>query len=58
VIGDNERCYVISNYDDIDGSIIEFKEVFNQAYGHSFGSLIINSTADKLYLETELVQGK
>ena len=57
-IKDNELCFVISNYDDIDGQIIEFKEAFEKVYGRGFGSLIINCSADKLYLETELVQGK
>jgi hypothetical protein len=57
-IRDNELCYVISNYDDIDGQLIEFTEGFDKVYGRGFGSLIINSAADKLYLETELVQGK
>jgi PAS domain-containing protein len=57
-IKDNELCYVISNYDDIDGRLIEFNEAFEKIYGRGFGSLIINSSADKLYLETELVQGK
>jgi hypothetical protein len=57
-ISDSELCYVISNYDDIDGKVIEFKEAFEKVYGRGFGSLIINSAADKLYLETEVVQGK
>lgn len=55
---DNELCYVISNHDDIDGQTIEFEKAFVKAYGRGFGSLIINSSGDKLYLETELVQGK
>jgi hypothetical protein len=57
-IKENELCYVISNYDDIDEQLIGFAEAFEKIYGRGFGSLIINSTADKLYLETELVQGK
>lgn len=57
-IKDNELCYVISNYDDIDRQVIGFTEAFEKIYGRGFGSLIINSSADKLYLETELVQGK
>jgi hypothetical protein len=57
-IKDNELWYVISNYDDIDGQVIEFAEAFEKVYGRGFGSLVINSSADKLYLETELVQGK
>jgi hypothetical protein len=57
-INDNELCYIISNYDDIDGQLIEFNDAFEKVYGRGFGSLIINTSADKLYLETELVQGK
>jgi hypothetical protein len=55
---DNELCYIISNHSDIDGEITDFRDAFDKVYGRSFGSLIINSTADKLYLETEVVQGK
>lgn len=55
---DNELCYIISNHSDIDGQIIPFDKAFEDVYGRGFGSLIINSSADKLYLETELVQGK
>jgi len=57
-ISDNELCYVISNHDDIDGKVMAFNEAFSEVYGRGFGSIIINSTGDKLYLETELVQGK
>ena len=57
-ISENELCYMISNHNDIDGKIMEFGEAFKNVYGRGFGSLIINSSADKLYLETELVQGK
>lgn len=57
-IKDKEQCYVISNHDDIDDQMIPFVEAFDKAYGRGFGSLIINSSADKLFLETELVQGK
>jgi hypothetical protein len=57
-IKDKELFYVISNYDDIDGKIISFDEAFDKVYGRGFGSLIINGSADRLYLETELVLGK
>lgn len=57
-LSDNELCYVISNYDDIDGKIVEFQKAFEKVYGRGFGSIIINISADKLYLETELEQGK
>ena len=57
-ISDNELCYIISNYKDIDGQTTEFKNAFDQVYGRGFGSIIINGSADKLYLETEIIQGK
>ena len=57
-ISDNELCYVISNYPDIDGQTTEFKKAFDEVYGQGFGSIIINGSADKLYLETEIQQGK
>jgi hypothetical protein len=57
-VKDNELCYIISNYDDIDGLLIEFNDAFDKVYRRGFGSLIINASADKLYLETEVVQGK
>lgn len=57
-IKETELCFVISNYSDIDGQTLPFDKAFDAVYGRGFGSLIINSTSDKLYLETELVKGK
>jgi hypothetical protein len=57
-INENEICYVISNHDDMDGQSEEFQKAFNKVYGRGFGSLIINSSGDKFYLETEVIQGK
>ncbi len=57
-IKDEELCYIISNYDDIDGLIIKFIVAFDNAYGRGFGTLILTCAGDKLYLETEFVQGK
>lgn len=57
-IKDNDLCYVISNYDDIDGVTEEFSNAFDKVYGRGFGSLVITASGDKFYLETELVQGK
>ena len=57
-LSDNELCYIISNHDDIDGQTTGFKKAFDQVYGRGFGSIIVNGSADKLYLETELQQGK
>jgi hypothetical protein len=55
---DTELCYIISNHSEIDGQSFPFEEAFDEVYGRTFGSLIINSFGDKLYLETEVVQGK
>ena len=57
-IRDNELCYVISNYEDIDGKMDEFCKAFGKVYGRGFGSLVIAVSGDRFYLETELVQGK
>jgi len=57
-ISDNESCYVISNYDDIDGETIEFEKAFGQVYGRGLGSIIATGSGEKIYLETELEQGK
>jgi hypothetical protein len=56
-IKDTDRCYVISNYDDVDGHELKFKKAFDKIYGRGLGSLIIASSGDKIYLETEQVQG-
>jgi len=53
-IAENETCYVISNYDDIDNQFLPFKEAFDNSYSRGFASLIINKTCDKLFLETEI----
>ena len=57
-IKDDEMCYVISNYDDVDGTTDEFRKAFDKVYGRGFASLVITVPGDKFYLETELVQGK
>jgi hypothetical protein len=56
-IKDNERCYVISNYDDVDGQEFEFNYAFDKVYGRGLASIIVSKAGDKLYLETEQVQG-
>jgi hypothetical protein len=54
----NDLCYVISNYDDVDGQTLEFTKAFDKVYGRGFGSLVITVSGDKFYLETELEYGK
>ena len=57
-ISDKEKCYLISNYDDIDGQVMEFKYAFDKSYGRGFATLIMSVRGDKLYLETEIDYGK
>jgi hypothetical protein len=57
-VADNDRCYLISNYDDIDGSVMEFKAAFRASYGRGFATIIVTVSGDKLYLETEIDYGK
>jgi hypothetical protein len=52
-IRDTELCYVISNYDDVDGQVFEFSHAFQKVYARGFASIITNLSADKMYLETE-----
>ncbi|MBA4056927.1 MAG: hypothetical protein C0490_19590 [Marivirga sp.] len=54
---DTDFCYVISHYSEFDDKIIDFKTAFDGIYGKGFGSLIINLSADRVYLETELEFG-
>lgn len=53
---DKDECYIIS-----DGEHDEEVRVFREAYaiveGSCFATLLLNSTADKLYFKTELVGG-
>lgn len=56
-IKDADLCYVISNYDDVDGQVFEFTKAFKKIYGRGLGSIITNVTGDKMYLETEQEQG-
>ena len=57
-ISDKEKCYLLSNYDDIDGQVMEFKDAFDKSYGRGFATLIMSVHGDKLYLETEIDYGK
>jgi hypothetical protein len=57
-IKDDDKFYIISNHADIDGQMNDFNIAFDKVYGRGFGSIIINTSGDKLYLETEVEQGK
>jgi hypothetical protein len=54
---DEEVCYVISNYGSFDDQLVTFKKVFDKIYCCGFGTLLINTAADTLYLETEHIKG-
>src|SRR6188472_3473026 len=43
-IKNNDKCYLISNYDDIDGQVMEFKDAFDKSYGRGFATLIMSVT--------------
>jgi hypothetical protein len=54
---DNELCYVISNYYAIDDQLISFKDIFGRTYACGLGTILINTTADTLFLDTEHTRG-
>ena len=56
-IKDNDKCYAISHYDEFDDKIVDFRNVFDGIHGTGFGSLIINLSADRVYLETSFQHG-
>lgn len=54
---DDELCYVISNYKEYDDKVIPSGEVFKEIYTRGFATLLINTSADTLFLDTEQEQG-
>ncbi len=54
---DDELCYVISNYGEYDDKLLPFNEVFKEIYARGFGTLIINTSANTFFLDTEQIQG-
>ncbi len=54
---DTELIYIISDYDDNDNEIMEFKEGFNKCRGRGMVTLLLTLDANKLYPDTEQVQG-
>lgn len=53
----DEPCYVISNHDDYDDLILPFHEVFPLIYWWGGATILLNITADTLFLKTEQIQG-
>ncbi len=54
---DDELCYLISDVGEYDDKFLPFKEAFKQIDAASFGTILINKAADKLFLVTESMQG-
>ncbi len=54
---DQDICYVISNYNEVDGEFLPFKEVFDTIYSRGFATIVVNLTADTLFLDTEQQRG-
>lgn len=50
---DNELCYVISDHSKYDDNFFSFDEIFSEIYGYGFATILINFTANILFLETE-----
>jgi hypothetical protein len=57
-IKNNDSCYIISNFNDLDNKVMDFKIAFESVYGRGFGSILVNLNGTKLYLETEIGLGK
>jgi hypothetical protein len=57
-VTDFEMWYIISANSDIDGKIAEFGLAFDKVYGRGFGSLIVNLSGDRFYLETKMIDAK
>lgn len=56
-IKDDEQVYLISNYDDVDDMVMDFKQAFNKTWKRGLATLIISISDNKMYLETEQIQG-
>lgn len=55
--GRGEKCYVISNYTEFDNKTAAFTEIFPAVYDRGFATLLLNTSADTLFLVTEGVKG-
>lgn len=54
---DNELCYVISHYDDCDDQFLPFGEMLKLNYGRGLATLLIHTSGDRFFLETEQSYG-
>lgn len=53
----DEPCYVISNDEEYDDHILPFRDVFHEVYTRGFATVLLNVSADTLFLDTEPVRG-
>jgi hypothetical protein len=54
---DNQLCYVISTYEEYDDKLLPFGNVFNEIYSRGASTVILNTSADTFFLDTEQQQG-
>lgn len=50
-----ERCYIISEFKDIDDTFMDFEDAFIEIYGKGSAGFIISENAERIYLETEFM---
>jgi hypothetical protein len=55
--GDQDPCYIISNYSLYDDKIFSFQEIFDQIYARGFATILINLSGDTFFLDTEQERG-
>jgi len=56
--GSDDLCYVISNYGEYDDKILPFGVVFNKIYAAGLATLLVNISANTIFLETEQEKGR
>jgi hypothetical protein len=49
----DQLCYIISDHPDFDDQYLPFEVAFNNLYAQGHGTIILNSSADTLFLNTE-----
>jgi hypothetical protein len=57
-ISDRGLCYVISSNPALDGKVMEFNWAFDKIYGQGYAGIILNLSADALYAEFTIAEGK
>jgi hypothetical protein len=54
---DQDHCYVISNYGAFDDKVYAYQEIFGQIYAYGLGTILLNLTANRFFLDTEQGRG-